>query len=313
MTDTPFRLVRKGYDPTEVEKRLSQLRSTVERLQADLGTAQDENARHSVENTKLRQQITDLVGRIEMLEQTLAEARAEQDEGVPPAYSALGERIGKMLTLAQEEAEEMRATARAEAEQLTAQAEQQAAELVAGADREAAQLLSRATAEATRTVEHARQNADHLREDADAEATVRREEAQALYEAQRAKAAQAAADFERTLAERRTAAMDELNEALAKKTREVELVSDELERTRSEAERVAAESREQAEAIVREAQASASTTLADAKRRARVSGRTPNANWLPPPRAATRSPRSSPTSGRCWPLSAVRRAPSPTR
>lgn len=268
MTDTPFRLVRKGYEPNQVEERLGELRSAVDRLQTELKTAQDDTARQTVENTKQRQQIVDLVGRIDMLEQTLAEARAEYDEGIPPTFSALGERIGQMLTLAQEEAEGLRANARSEAERLTTKAEQQAAQLVSDADQQAAELLSRATAEATRTVEQARQSADHLREDAEAEATVRREEAQALYEAQRAKAAQAAADFERTLAERRTEAMDELNETLAKKTHEVELVTEELERTRAEAARVATQSREQAEAIVREAQTSASTLLADAKRRA---------------------------------------------
>ena len=74
--------------------------------------------------------------------------------------------------------------------------------------------VSRAQAEAARSIESAKQQADHLREEADAEATARREEAEALYEGQRAQAAQAAADFERTLAERRTEAMDELNGAL---------------------------------------------------------------------------------------------------
>lgn len=268
MTEAGFRLVRKGYEPTEVEQRIAQLQSYIDRLQADLSRAHDEHAQQVVENTKQRQQLGDLTGRMEMLELALAETRAERDAGVPPTFTNLGARIGQMLTLAQEEADELRTTATAGAEKLTADAQQRAADAVSDAERGAGETLSRARAEAARIVESARQRADSMHEQADAEATALREEAEAVYEAQRAQAAAAAADFERTLAQRRTEAMDELNASLETKAHEVALATDELTQARSEAERVTTEARDQAEQILREAQNEASTLLSDAKRRA---------------------------------------------
>lgn len=268
MTDTPFRLVRKGYEPSEVDQRMRRLQSTVDQLQTDLTRARDDNAKQSVEITKQRQLAGDLAGRIEMLEQALAEVRAEQDHGVPPTFASLGERIAQMFTLAQQEADELRENARSEHERLTTEAERLAADSASNSEREAAETISRARAEAARSIEAAKQQADHLREEADAEATARREEAEALYEGQRAQAAQAAADFERTLAERRTEAMDELNATLAKKTHEVELATQELDAARSEAERVTTAAREQSDQIVRDAQTDASSLLSEAKRRA---------------------------------------------
>lgn len=268
MSDAGFRLVRKGYEPTEVEQKVTGLQATIERLQADLTRAHDENAQQVVENTKQRQQLDDLTGRMEMLEQTLAEVRAERDAGVPPTFANLGERIGQMLSLAQEEADELRDTAKSEAETLAGNASKAAADAISGAEREAAEAVSRAKAEAVRTVEDAKQRADSLLEEADAEATARREEAEAVYEAQRAQAAAASADFEKTLAERRAEAMDELNTALAQKTREVELATQELAEARAEAERVTSTAHDEAEQIVRDAQNQSSSLLADAKRRA---------------------------------------------
>ena len=227
MTQASFRLVRKGYEPSEVDQRVAQLSASIQQLQSDLARAHDDNAVQAVENTKLRQANSDLAGRIEMLEQAVQEVRDERDNGVPPTFANLGGRIGQMLTLAQEEADELRSTAQAEAEKLTADTKQQAADALAAAQQEAGELRSRAEADAARTIEDAKQQADHLRESADGEATARLEEAEAVYEAQRAQAAAAAADFEQTLAERRAEAMNELNSALEKKTTEVEFATDE--------------------------------------------------------------------------------------
>ena len=79
MTEPGFRFVRKGYEPTEVDHLVTQLRSSVDRLRADLARAHDENALQAVENTKAHQQVSDLSGRVEMLEQALVEMRAERD------------------------------------------------------------------------------------------------------------------------------------------------------------------------------------------------------------------------------------------
>ena len=40
MTDTPFRLVRKGYEPGEVDQRMRRLQSTVDQLQIGIGVIQ---------------------------------------------------------------------------------------------------------------------------------------------------------------------------------------------------------------------------------------------------------------------------------
>ncbi|MEA5120531.1 hypothetical protein SDC9_64072 [bioreactor metagenome] len=268
MTQASFRLVRKGYEPSEVDQRVAQLSASIQQLQSDLARAHDDNAVQAVENTKLRQANSDLAGRIEMLEQAVQEVRDERDNGVPPTFANLGGRIGQMLTLAQEEADELRSTAQAEAEKLTADTKQQAADALAAAQQEAGELRSRAEADAARTIEDAKQQADHLRESADGEATARLEEAEAVYEAQRAQAAAAAADFEQTLAERRAEAMNELNSALEKKTTEVEFATDKLNQARAEAARVTSDAREQAEQIVRDAQNQANTLLTEAKQRA---------------------------------------------
>ena len=137
MTQASFRLVRKGYEPSEVDQRVAQLSASIQQLQSDLARAHDDNAVQAVENTKLRQANSDLAGRIEMLEQAVQEVRDERDNGVPPTFANLGGRIGQMLTLAQEEADELRSTAQAEAEKLTADTKQQAADALAAAQQEA--------------------------------------------------------------------------------------------------------------------------------------------------------------------------------
>ncbi|WP_341728630.1 hypothetical protein [Brooklawnia sp.] len=268
MTEAAFRLVRKGYEPSEVDQKVAQLSTSIRQLQSDLSRAHDENAVQTVENAKLRQASDDLGARVEMLEQAVQEAREERDGGVPQSYANLGARVGQMLTLAQDEADGLRSTAQSDADLLTAQTKQQAVDLVANAEREAGELRSQAQADAARTVEEAKQQADHLRESAYGEATARLEEAEAVYEAQRAQAAAAAADFEQTLAERRADAMNELNSALEKKTAEVDLATEKLNEAHAEAERVTIDARNQAEQIVKDAQSQANTMLSEAKQRA---------------------------------------------
>ncbi|GAA2180657.1 hypothetical protein GCM10009785_12400 [Brooklawnia cerclae] len=268
MTEPGFRFVRKGYEPSEVDQAVASLRSNLERLQTELNRAHDENAAKNVEGTKQRQQISDLSGRVRMLESTLADERAEKEAGVPPSFANLGERIGKMLNLAQDEANDVRAEAQEEANQLIDQADKQAATKRTEAEREAADTMSRARTEAARTIEDAKQRADNLLEEAEAEATARREEAEAFYENQRAQSAAAAADFEQTLAERREEALSKLNAELDSKTHEVALADERLSSARTEADRTTKEARQSADQIVREAQNKASQLLADAKSRA---------------------------------------------
>lgn len=268
MTEANFRQVRKGYEPADVHAALSKLNGEVDRLTGELGRAQDEAAGLSVENTKAEQHIADLAGRIAMLEDELATARAAKDRGVPPTFENLGARIGQILGLAQEEADELRSSAQSEADELLANAKQQAADAVSAAESTAAEARSRAELDAARTLEDAKQRADAVREEADAAAIARLEEAEAVYEAQRAQAAQASADFEKTLAERRTEAMQELDAALAQKNQQVELAEAQLNTARAEAERLATDSRDEADRVLRQAQTQANSMLSEAKTRA---------------------------------------------
>ncbi len=96
-----------------------------------------------------------------------------------------------------------------EVEALRKDAEADVASLRADADRYAEETRRDADAEAARLVADARTAAESERDAAERDASARRAEAEALHEDQRAKAAQAAADFETTLAERRQKATSE--------------------------------------------------------------------------------------------------------
>ena len=223
MSEPAFRFVRKGYEPSEVHAAVTRLRSEVDRLTGELGRAHDETAGLSVEKTKAQKHIADLKGRIKMLEETLSEVRAEKESNIAPSYESLGARIGQILMLAQAEADDLRQAAKADIKGLLGDARRQAEEVLVRAEQEASESRSKAELDAARILEDAKQRADVLLEEANGSANARMEEAEAVYEAQRAQAAQASADFERTLAERREEAMRELNETLAKKNQEVEL------------------------------------------------------------------------------------------
>lgn len=268
MTESRFRLVRKGYEPTEVDRIVAELSSRLERSLADLAKARDESASHVVENAKLRQQGEDLMTRMKMLEQTLAEERAEQASTLPPSYAALGERLGQMLQLASDEADDLRAAATDEIEAMHDENRAHCDALIADAKTEAADLVSRGQTEATRILEVARQQADQILEDSQSEANARMEEAEAVYEAQRAQAAQSAVEFEQNLAARREQATKELNDELHKLSEQVRLAETRLTETRSEADQTIREARTNADNMVREAKNRADSLLSEAKIRA---------------------------------------------
>ena len=126
-------------------------------------------------------------------------------------------------------------------------------------------------------LEEARRQSDEILDTADRDATARREEAEAYYEHQRAAAAQAALDFEQTLAERReraerdfttqTAAaqaqLGQLQDTLAGQRREGER---DRAQAQAEAKRIVDEARQQAEHLVSEAQARVSRIRSESER-----------------------------------------------
>jgi len=262
MTDSAtFRTVMRGYDPAEVDRSVGQLRQAAEQSRM-------EAADRAVEVTKLRSAVSQLESELTVQKQQLVAAETERKHTAPPSFAELGERIGQILSLAQAEADEVRTTAQTAANKLATESTTAADAARAAADRYAQDTSSRADAEATRIVAAAKRESDDILDHADREATARREEAEAVYEHQRARAAQAAADFEKTLADRRdkaaadfAAQMSAHEAAVARAEEQLAAIGVEAERTRSDADAQAqallSGAREEATGLVEQAKAAA--------------------------------------------------------
>jgi cell division septum initiation protein DivIVA len=239
-----FRVVLRGYDPAQVDRRIQELTETAE------------NAIHKV---------GELSGRVRRIEEERAN-EPEADE-VPPAvaFSHLGERVGRILTLADEEAADLRGRAQSEVEAFHEQAHQANARLRDEADRYAEQRRSDADTEAARTLEDARRTADERLDTADRDAAARLQEAEAVYENQRAKAAQAATDFETTLAKRRESAEADFTEQMGSSKLQLEQAEGRVEQLNAEAEQVLGDAGHGARRLIDEAKQKAETSIREAK------------------------------------------------
>ncbi len=262
MSDTTqsagFRTVMRGYDTSQVDRAVADLRRA-------LDAARAESAERSVQATKLQATLDDLTGRVASYQARVRELEDERKHTPPPSFAELGERIGSMLTLAQQEAEEMRDRARAEADTVLTESRDAAGRHTDGAHRQAADLTSKAQADATALVEGARRQADEILDQADREATARREEAEAVYEHQRARAAAAAADFEKTLADRRDKAAADFAAQMQANEQVLARAEERLAAFEAEADRLRQESRDQAESLLRSARDEASALVEQAR------------------------------------------------
>jgi cell division septum initiation protein DivIVA len=270
MSETPsFRSVLRGYDPAQVDQWRGQHAQALEQ-------ARQEAAERTVEVTGLRSALTRAQEEHGRTRKALETAQEQQRQASAPTFAGLGERIGSILTLADEEASEIRRNAQADAQTLAGTSRLAADQTRVDADRYAENVRAKAEAEATQLVEKARQQADTLLDDADREAAARREEAEAYYEHQRARAAASAADFEATLGERRDKAAAEFKtqmsgheHALAQAQERAAALSAEsdkahatakaessklLESARAEAESLVAEARDKAERVRRDSE-----------------------------------------------------------
>ncbi len=202
-----FRSVMRGFDPAQVNATLTELTVALE-------AARREAADRTVELTKAQSAHAEVARELESSRSRIAELEQAQLAATTPTYQDLGERIGKILHLADAEAQNMRETAEVEAQQHRSDALAAAAHSQTAADRYADDMRTKAEADAALIVEEAKRQADSHLDDASRSAAARREEAEALYEHQRAKAASAAADFETTLAVRRDQAAEEFSAQL---------------------------------------------------------------------------------------------------
>ena len=286
MNQPEFPTVFRGYDPVQVDQHVAALQQAAD-------AARQEAAASSVELTKLRQSHEALSQELEGQRRSLGELEEQARRVSSPTFADLGERIGSMLGLADEEAASIRATAAADVEQARQAADEDAALVRAEADRYAEEVRSRADVDASEAVSRAKKEADSIIDDAAREAAARREEAEAYYEKQRATAAASAADFERTLGERReksaaefTAQMAQQDQALAAVQERADLLGREAEEDRQSRRRRGrrAPSRPPASRPPRWSAPPRSTPSGSAA--------TPSASSPPPRPAATASPPS---------------------
>ncbi len=262
MTEQPqFRTAFRGYEPADVDSTIAQLRRALENGNAELGrvTVDAENARaRASESTAAHRAATQ---RIAELEQQLATAGR-------PSYEELGQTVGRILTLAEKEAKELRDKAKADADALVTSATAQAEATRDKAAREASDKASAAKAEAARLLEDARRKADEIVDHADRESTARLEEAEAVYENQRQRATAAAADFEKTLAGRRQAAAAEFEQQTAAHGQQLAASTARRDAAEAEASHMLEQANQQARAQLSAAQEEANRLVTAARAQA---------------------------------------------
>ena len=253
-----FRTVMRGYEPNEVDKALGDLRKALDQ-------ARSEAATHGVMVTKLQTHVAALEEGLTSEQQRSALLASEQAQKAEPTFADFGTRVGKILSLAGDEAKDLVNKAKVEADALTKESTAAAEHVRGAADRYAAETRSKADADAAKVVEAARQQADEIIDTADREATTRREEAEAVYEHQRARAAAAAADFEKTLADRRDKSASEFSTAMQAHQNSLAVVLDRQSASEAEAERTLAEARAHAESHLKAAHEEAAQHITSAK------------------------------------------------
>src|SRR5690242_3777011 len=112
MIDRPhFKSSRRGYEPEEVD-------SFIESQNRTLQAAKKDAAERSVELTRLNAALTDLRGQLGQQARVMAELKKNASTAPGQAYTELGERIAQILSLADQEAAEMRSRAAADAEEI---------------------------------------------------------------------------------------------------------------------------------------------------------------------------------------------------
>lgn len=250
MSDTPsffgFELARRGYDRDQVDSSVAQLLDDRDNALCRL--------------TALERRVEELV-----VETDFAEA---QDTGAEPSYAALGPRIEEILRLAVEEAQELsdeaRETAEREHEIVAAAADRMQAE----ANAFAADLNAASDRECARLVQTAQYQASELRATANAEASATQEKADAFFEDARSNAAQAAADFEVSLAKRRDRAERELASRQAKAEARLAEIQCRAEQLRLEAEQIRTDSERRAHEAKQTAQRQFDDIVAEANSKA---------------------------------------------
>ncbi|HOG30362.1 MAG TPA: DivIVA domain-containing protein, partial [Vicinamibacterales bacterium] len=138
---TQFRAVLRGYDPAQVDQVVAELTAAAE-------AARQEAAGLSVQASKLEAGHAELRSQLDARDAQLTKLREASRTAAAPSFAGLGDRVGQILTLADEEAAALRAASAAEAAELKASTESAAAAIRSDADRYAEDVRTKADADA---------------------------------------------------------------------------------------------------------------------------------------------------------------------
>ena len=288
-----FRSVLRGYDPTQVDHHMTELAQAAASAWQEAAESTRQINELKAANGQLKSDVEGHTQRVRVLEEA-------QMEAAEPTYTGLGERIGSVLTLVDDEIYELRTRAKADAANSSALADENALAIRQDAEKDARETRSAADDEVARALETARQEAEDLledaiqqaeslrddarqeaeslrddadrqamaRQDADRQAMVLREEAEALYDGARAKSAAAAVDFETTLAARREASALEFAAQVTAAEQHLAAVRLRSEQARGDSERAQQEAASKIAQQLEQAMARAQTLVAEAKTKA---------------------------------------------
>src|SRR5450759_32029 len=142
MTDSNahFRSVLRGYDPAQVDQHVHELAQAA-------AAARKEAAERTIEVRKLEAAHGQLRNEVERHLQRARTLEEEQMKASAPSFATLGERIGSILTLVDQEATELRTRAQADAANHHALADESALATRQDADRYATEVRSAAQQE----------------------------------------------------------------------------------------------------------------------------------------------------------------------
>jgi len=178
--ESQFRTVLRGFDPEQVKSAMDEMHTSVvtaRRLAAD----------RTIELTRMQDHLNQVQRRLDEATARIAELEKQAPQSAPSAGD-VGARIGSILALANEEAEELRAAGRDQAQRTLAEADASAVAARSEAERHADQVRLTARGDADRVVDEARQRAAALLDEANRDADARRAEAQAIVDSHRAQA-----------------------------------------------------------------------------------------------------------------------------
>ena len=260
-SNAQFRSVLRGYDTAQVDQHVNDLTQAAAAARREAGDLSIQVTKLEAAQQQLRSDLDAQGAKARALEE-------EQKKAAAPTYADLGQRIGSMLQLADEEGNELRVRAQADAEAHHALADESARGTRESADVYAKETRSAADADAARILEDAKRRADSILDDADRQATARREEAEAVYERARAKSAAAAADFETTLATRRDTSAQEFAVQIAAAEQQLAAVQQQAEQTRIDSEQRQHEAATKSSHQLSEAKGQAESMVAEAKTKA---------------------------------------------